>query len=141
MSKVSYFLVFAVGAIAGSAATYHFVKKKFEAISNEEIRSVKESFKKRYNEPCSGLTEHCCKCEEEDDDRDTKIKYYTRSNTENIVEAIDETLKARKQRNDDLNTMNEIVRDYSTTNKNESSTEKKVKEKEMFVWLSVLKFQ
>ena len=130
MNKLSYFLVFAVGAISGSAATYHFVKKKFEAISNVEIRSVKESFKKRYNEPCSGLTEHCCKCEEEDDDdRDNKFKYYTRSNTENIVESIDETLKARKQRNYDLNTMNEIVRDYSSTNKNESSTEKKVKEK------------
>lgn len=55
MNKLSYFLVFAVGAISGSAATYHFVKKKFEAISNEEIRSVKESFKKDIMNPVADL--------------------------------------------------------------------------------------
>lgn len=38
------FFVFAVGAAIGSAATWYFVKTKYERIANEEIESVKEAF-------------------------------------------------------------------------------------------------
>lgn len=42
--------IFAAGAIAGSAVTWKLVKTKYEQISNEEIESVKEHFKKMYEE-------------------------------------------------------------------------------------------
>ena len=37
------FFIFAVGAAIGSAATWYFVKTKYERIANEEIESVKEA--------------------------------------------------------------------------------------------------
>lgn len=42
--------IFAAGAVAGSAITWKLVKTKYEQISNEEIESVKEHFKKMYEE-------------------------------------------------------------------------------------------
>lgn len=50
MSKnttLSNFLMFAVGAVIGSAATWKFVKTKYERIAQEEIDSVKERYAKR----------------------------------------------------------------------------------------------
>ena len=44
MNKGLYLLTFAVGAVAGSAASYFVLKKKFEKITQEEIDSVKEAF-------------------------------------------------------------------------------------------------
>lgn len=38
-------VIFAMGAVAGSLATWQFVKKKYEQIAQEEIDSVKEAFK------------------------------------------------------------------------------------------------
>ena len=46
MSKALYFVTFAAGALIGSAASYHFAKKKFEQISQDEINSVKESYER-----------------------------------------------------------------------------------------------
>lgn len=50
MKKGLYLLTFAVGAVAGSAASYFVLKKKFEKITQEEIDSVKEAFGVRKSE-------------------------------------------------------------------------------------------
>lgn len=46
MNKIKYIVTFAVGAAIGSAATYFIVNKKFEKLVQEEIKSVKEAFKR-----------------------------------------------------------------------------------------------
>ena len=47
--KIVNVLIFAVGAAIGSAATWKFVKDKYEKIAQEEIESVKEVFSDRFN--------------------------------------------------------------------------------------------
>ena len=47
--KIVNVLIFAVGAAIGSAATWKFVKDKYEKIVQEEIKSVKEVFSDRFN--------------------------------------------------------------------------------------------
>lgn len=47
--KIVNVLVFAVGAAIGSAATWKFVKDKYEKITQEEIESVKKVFSDRFN--------------------------------------------------------------------------------------------
>ncbi len=44
MNRKLYFVTFTVGAVIGSVATWYFVKKKYEEISQEEIDSVKKKF-------------------------------------------------------------------------------------------------
>jgi len=51
MSKISTFVVFTVGAGLGVAATWFYVKKKYEQLAQEEIESVKEVFSQREAEP------------------------------------------------------------------------------------------
>lgn len=46
-------LIFVIGAAAGSAATYKFVKDKYEKITNEEIAAMREHFKEKYEQPAS----------------------------------------------------------------------------------------
>lgn len=46
-SKLTGFLMFAVGAAIGSVVTWKFVKTKYERIANEEIKSVKEVYSKK----------------------------------------------------------------------------------------------
>jgi hypothetical protein len=53
---LSNIVIFAMGAVAGSLATWQFVKKKYEQIAQEEIDSVKEAFKYT-SEPQEGQTE------------------------------------------------------------------------------------
>lgn len=50
MKKSLYLLSFAVGALAGSAASYFILKKRFEKIAQEEIDSVKEAFRNKHDE-------------------------------------------------------------------------------------------
>jgi len=40
-------IIFAIGAVVGSATTYAVLKKKYELITQQEIDSVKEAFEKR----------------------------------------------------------------------------------------------
>lgn len=47
MSKVTNFVMFAIGAAVGSVITWHCVKKKYEQIAQEEIDSVKAVFMKK----------------------------------------------------------------------------------------------
>lgn len=47
MNTLNKFVVFAVGAVIGSAATWRILKTKYERIANEEIESVKELFTAR----------------------------------------------------------------------------------------------
>ena len=47
MNKAFGIVIFAVGAVAGSAATWYFTKTKYEKIAQEEIDSVKEVFSNR----------------------------------------------------------------------------------------------
>lgn len=44
MSKVTNFVMFAMGAVIGSIVTWQYVKKKYEQIAQEEIDSVKAVF-------------------------------------------------------------------------------------------------
>lgn len=46
-NKVVGFVMFALGAAAGSAVTWRFLKTKYERIAQEEIESVKEVFSRR----------------------------------------------------------------------------------------------
>lgn len=59
MDKTKALLLFLSGAAIGSAATWYFTKKKYEAIANEEINSVKEVFARKYS------SEPPCDCEAE----------------------------------------------------------------------------
>lgn len=68
-------LLFAAGALIGSAVTYKFVEKKFKKIADEEIASVKEMYKK--------------KVEKTDDDLPETIKNPTTPRTMMIKEAFD----------------------------------------------------
>lgn len=47
MSKVTNFVMFAMGTAVGSVITWHCVKKKYEQIAQEEIDSVKAVFMKK----------------------------------------------------------------------------------------------
>lgn len=47
MNKATPFITFAIGAVAGAAASWYFAKKKYELIAQEEIKSVKDVFAKR----------------------------------------------------------------------------------------------
>ena len=40
-------IIFAVGALVGSAVTWKLLKTKYEQIANEEIASVKETYAKK----------------------------------------------------------------------------------------------
>ena len=57
MKKSLYLLSFAVGALAGSAASYFILKKRFEKIAQEEIDSVKEAFSYKLAETIAEETE------------------------------------------------------------------------------------
>lgn len=52
MSKIglSNVLIFAAGAVVGSAVTYKLLRDKFEKIANEEIESVKEMYREMNQE-------------------------------------------------------------------------------------------
>jgi hypothetical protein len=47
MKKWTTLVAFAMGAAAGAAVTWRFVKEKYEQIAREEIASVKETFSQR----------------------------------------------------------------------------------------------
>ena len=67
MNKLSYLLAFAAGALIGSAATWYFVKDKYEKLAQEEIDSVKETFKKSYEDQ---------EVKHEDEIHEVENKYY-----------------------------------------------------------------
>lgn len=43
---ISKFVIFVIGAAAGSVATYKLVKEKYEQIAREDIESVKDAFRR-----------------------------------------------------------------------------------------------
>ena len=45
-NKIASFMMFIFGAAVGSVATWQYIKKKYERITQEEIDSVKETFSK-----------------------------------------------------------------------------------------------
>lgn len=49
-TKIVGLLAFTIGAVAGSAVTWYYAKKKYEQIAQEEIDSVKEVFSRREKE-------------------------------------------------------------------------------------------
>ena len=51
MSIFKTFLAFAIGAAAGSATTYFLLKKKYESDVENEVREVREYYRKSENEP------------------------------------------------------------------------------------------
>ncbi len=53
MSKLSYVVTFAVGALAGSAVAWQYAKKQYEEIIQREIDSVKEAFHRNFNTDCN----------------------------------------------------------------------------------------
>lgn len=50
MSKKSLIVGFAIGAVTGSIAAWHFLNKKYEQLVQEEIESVKAAFERYYTE-------------------------------------------------------------------------------------------
>lgn len=50
-NKIIGLLMFATGAGVGSVATWQFLKKKYERTVDEEIRSFKEQYRKKHEEP------------------------------------------------------------------------------------------
>ena len=72
-NKVLYFVIFAAGAAIGFAASYKLVQKKYERIAQEEIESVKKTFKEYYdnntiNEETTDKNEETEKPAEENED-------------------------------------------------------------------------
>ena len=47
---VTYFVMFAIGAVAGSVATWQYTKNKYDQLVNDEIEAVKESYRKKEDE-------------------------------------------------------------------------------------------
>lgn len=102
MSKSINFMLFIFGAAVGSAATWAYVKKKYEQFAQEEIDSVKEVFSKREKEDIK-------KAEFEKQTEKTNIIEYAEkvnengytnySRTENNKE-VKETVKNTGNRND-----------------------------------------
>lgn len=76
MNKFSYFVTFAVGAILGSAVTWHFAKKQCDEIIQREIDSVKEAFHRNLNTDCD-KPECVAPVQEEltDDNKQVKKEY------------------------------------------------------------------
>lgn len=50
-SNIKIVLIFSAGVATGVAASWRFLKKKYEQIAQEEIDSVKETFEREYVEP------------------------------------------------------------------------------------------
>lgn len=50
MNKVGYFATFAVGAVIGAAATWFYVKKKYEKAAQEEIQRELDSLREVYQD-------------------------------------------------------------------------------------------
>lgn len=77
MKKGLYLLTFAVGAVAGSAASYFVLKKKYEKITQEEIDSVKETFALKYAErQIQNVEENKPEVEETKNEKDETVKTY-----------------------------------------------------------------
>ena len=62
-----YLFAFAIGAAAGSFATWKFVEAKYQKIADEEITSMKDYYERRYTENTEGEPDKNPDAEEEDD--------------------------------------------------------------------------
>lgn len=78
-NKIIGLLMFAAGAGVGSVATWQLLKKKYERVVDEEIRSFKEQYRKKHEEPTV------------DTDEDASEKYEP---TEEEVEEYSDIIKA-----------------------------------------------
>lgn len=67
-------LIFAVGAVAGGAATLKYTKDKYEKIANEEITQMREYWKKKEEETIK--TRGVVKSEEEDEEEEDVEEMY-----------------------------------------------------------------
>lgn len=79
MRKSLYLLSFAVGALAGSAASYFILKKRFAKIAQEEIDSVKEAFSYKQGE---AIAEAAKEPEVVADEKEAELKNYNTILTE-----------------------------------------------------------
>lgn len=79
-------LIFAVGAVAGGAATLKYTKDKYEKIANEEIDQMREYWKKKEEETIK--TRGVMKSDEEDEEElpNTPYKGYDDEEEEEDVE-------------------------------------------------------
>lgn len=90
--KLLYFVTFAVGAAIGSAATWQYVKTKYEQIAQEEIDQVREYYNNKKNSDKRSVTiEEVDKTIEEADSKEVekykevvdKVNYSAYSQSEN----------------------------------------------------------
>lgn len=81
-SKLVNAMMFAAGAVIGTAATWQYFKNKYEKIAQEEIESVKEAFSKKPAEEDTKPKE----VEETDDDEEDELTTYSE---EEIAEYVD----------------------------------------------------
>lgn len=77
-------LIFAVGAVAGGAATLKYTKDKYEKIANEEIAQMREYWKKKEKETIK--TRGIVKSEEEDEEELPNTPYKGYDEEEEDVE-------------------------------------------------------
>lgn len=97
MNKLSYLLAFAAGALIGSAATWYFVKDKYEKLAQEEIDSVKETFKKSYEDQETKHEEEIHKVENKYyNSLAQNYNYEKKSRPEAILEEDEEEEEVRK---------------------------------------------
>jgi hypothetical protein len=68
-------MLFVLGAAVGSAATWKYIKKKYDQIAQEEINSVKEVFCKREEEAQGNETAHVRIRAEQAKDKPSVAKY------------------------------------------------------------------
>ena len=81
MSKSLYLVSFVAGALAGSAASWFVLKKKYEKIAQEEIDSVKEAFSYKQAEAYSEKDEDDKPADEDcedPDENDSELKAYNK---------------------------------------------------------------
>ena len=75
MSKFSYFITFAAGALIGSVVSYRLVSKKYESIIQQEIDSVKEAFHRNFDHNnCDDKIEECVEENKEEIEFEVKQK-------------------------------------------------------------------
>lgn len=72
MSKIKYIALFTTGAAIGSAATWHYAKKKYEQLDSEKLAAMREAFARarEYSSECAkSIREALSDAEDSDEQR------------------------------------------------------------------------
>ena len=67
MNKIAFITTFATGVAAGSVATWFYLREKYEQLVQEEIQSVKDTFKNHYDNDGNDANKPCVMPEDNND--------------------------------------------------------------------------